>query len=74
MTLSCIPTGSWTSPTCLTLRRGEPVRDNVAGRVVTLSQEMVRLKSDPVSGACILLQGDVTIAGSTTGVPHSAAP
>jgi Fe-S-cluster containining protein len=42
----------------LTLRRGEPVWDNVAGRVVTLSQEMVRLKSDPASGACILLQGE----------------
>ncbi|MCF8030140.1 MAG: YkgJ family cysteine cluster protein [Desulfohalobiaceae bacterium] len=42
----------------LTLRRGEPVWDNVAGRVVTLPQEMVRLKSDPASGACILLQGE----------------
>ncbi len=42
----------------LTLRRGEPVRDNVAGRVVDLSEEMVRLKSDPDSGACIMLQGE----------------
>jgi len=40
----------------LTLRRGEPVRDNVAGRVVDLSEEMVRLKSAPDSGACIKLQ------------------
>ena len=45
-------------PHLLTLRRGEPVWDNVAGRVVTLSQEMVRLKSDPGTGACILLQGE----------------
>jgi Fe-S-cluster containining protein len=42
----------------LTLRRGEPVRDNVAGRAVELSQEMVRLKSDPESGACVMLQGE----------------
>jgi len=42
----------------LTLRRGEPVRDNVAGRVMDLPEEMVRLKSDPDSGACIMLQGE----------------
>jgi Fe-S-cluster containining protein len=42
----------------LTLRRGEAVRDNVAGRVMDLPEEMVRLKSDPDSGACIMLQGE----------------
>ncbi len=42
----------------LTLRQGEPVWDNVAGRVITLSREMVRLQSDPGTGACILLQGE----------------
>jgi Fe-S-cluster containining protein len=42
----------------LTLRRGEPVWDNVAGRVITLSEEMVRLKSAPGSSACVMLEGE----------------
>lgn len=42
----------------LTLRRGEPVWDNVAGRAITLSREMVRLKSAAGSAACIMLEGE----------------
>ena len=40
----------------LTLRKGEWVRDNVAGRIVTLSREMVRVRSASDSTACLMLQ------------------
>ncbi len=42
----------------LTLRRGERVRDNVAGAVVVLQREMIRIKSRSDSLACMLLKSE----------------
>jgi len=41
----------------VTLRKGEPAFDNVAGRVVTLGREMVKIR-DLDSGACPFLDDD----------------